>query len=192
MIKALTPWQNNGTDFILASASPRRREILNMIGLKFRVVVSNVREQDYDLPPDELVCALARDKAEAVFADNPDSVVLAADTVVWIDNKILGKPQNRDDAVSMLKLLSGRRHEVYTGYCVLSRDYTACDYVRTSVYFKELSRDIINFYIDTGEPFDKAGGYGIQGKGALLVERIDGDYLNVVGLPVSKIFERDV
>jgi len=160
-----------------------------MLGVKFRVVESGTCEDVCDLPPGELVCMLARKKAEAVFADNPASVVLAADTVVCIDNTILGKPKDRDEAFNMLKLLSGRRHEVFTGYCVLHSGKEICGFERTSVYFRQLDDDMINKYIETGEPFDKAGAYGIQGKGALLVERIDGDYFNVVGLPVSRIFQ---
>lgn len=174
---------------ILASASPRRREILQMAGIDFTVCVSDVDESsDANASPCELVCALARKKAEAVAALHPGKTVLGADTVVCIDGMALGKPKNRNDAHTMLMKLSGRKHEVFTGFCILRGEHCINDYERTAVCFRELGEDEINWYLDTGEPFDKAGAYAIQGKGGLLIRRIEGDYYNVVGLPICRIF----
>lgn len=181
-------------DFILASGSPRRRELLSAIGLEFDVVVSDADESSVskDTSIDIYVQELALLKAAATAKDvlkRKDALIIAADTIVTLDKKILGKPQDEDDAFNMLKSLSGRAHEVYTGYCIMRvRDgFTVCDRVKTEVLFKELDDNLIRRYIKTGEPMDKAGAYGIQGKGALLAEKINGDYFNVVGLPVSAL-----
>ncbi len=181
--------------FILASASPRRRELLENIGLKFDIIVSSQNEDDInkDLPP-ELYCnELALKKASMVAYQIKDkhAVIIAADTIVFADGEILGKPKDDKDAYKMLKLLSSKEHKVYTGICVLrmSDGFSVTRSVSTIVKFKELTDDIIYDYIKTGEPLDKAGAYGIQGKGAVLIKKIDGDYFNVVGLPVSELYD---
>lgn len=179
---------------ILASASPRRSEILKNIGLDFEVLVSDADESSIstECPSELYVQELALLKAAAAAKKagfTKDAVVISADTVVVLDGEILGKPEDKDDAKRMLQMLSGREHDVITGICVLRlKDaFSVCDSVVTRVKFKALSSELIDLYIDTKEPLDKAGAYGIQGKGALLCEKIDGDYFNVVGLPVSKL-----
>ena len=180
---------------ILASASPRRRELLSSMGLEYRVVVSDADESAVSaegVPPDIYVQELALIKAAAaakqVMKDR-NAVIISADTIVVNGGKILGKPEDAQEAFDMLSSLSGHGHKVYTGCCVMRiRDgKTICRSVATDVYFKELSEDKIWRYIATGEPADKAGAYGIQGLGGMLVERIDGDYQNVVGLSVSAL-----
>lgn len=182
--------------YILASASPRRKELLEQIGIKFDIVVSNADESKVgkDMPVMLYVEELAMLKAAAT-ADylrknkRGDFIIISADTVVTLDGKILGKPKNEEGAFSMLCALSGKKHEVFTGICVMrSKDgFSVADYEKTTVYFNELTDEKIRSYIKTGEPMDKAGAYGIQGRGAVLVNRIDGDYFNVVGLPLSKL-----
>lgn len=178
--------------FVLASASPRRRELLGILGIEFAVVVSETDESSVskELEPSLYVQELALLKAAAT-AKNTDknSIVIGADTVVTLDGKILGKPADKDDAFDMLKALSGRGHEVYTGYCVMRRKdgLSVCKAIKTEVIFKNLTDEKIRRYIDTLEPMDKAGAYGIQGLGGLLVEKINGDYQNVVGLPISAL-----
>lgn len=145
-----------------------------------------------DMSVDLYVQELSLLKAAAVAkvaVTRQDAVIISADTIVTLDGKLLGKPKDEEDAFKMLKSLSGRKHDVYTGYCLMrERDaFTVCKSVKTEVYFKELDDNLIRRYIATGEPMDKAGAYGIQGKGALLVDKIDGDYFNVVGLPISSL-----
>ena len=135
--------------------------------------------------PEEAVKELSRQKAREVAARTDGDVVIGADTVVAIGNKILGKPKDKNDAFLMLKSLSGKEHSVFTGVTIIKNDKTETFSVQTKVKYFELSDDEINKYISTNEPFDKAGAYGIQGKGSLLVEKIDGDFFNVVGLPIS-------
>lgn len=181
--------------FILASQSPRRKELLQNVGLEFEVIVSEADEStvsDKDTSPPLYVQELALIKAAATakkVLKNKKAIIIAADTIVTLDGAILGKPKDEKDAERMLVSLSGRRHEVYTGYCVMriKDGYTVCNRVKTDVYFKNLTLEKIRAYIKTNEPSDKAGAYGIQGIGGLLVEKIDGDYANVVGLPVSAL-----
>lgn len=182
------------SEIILASASPRRRELLGNMGLTFTVKVSKADEDGVDtqVPPEIYVQELALLKASAVaktVIDNKNAIIISADTIVVNDGKILGKPKDEGDAKEMLASLSGKTHSVYTGFCVmrLSDAFTVCKNVRTDVVFKNLTEEKIKRYIDTGEPMDKAGSYGIQGLGAMLVDRIEGDYFNVVGLPVSEL-----
>lgn len=182
------------SEIILASASPRRSELLRNMGLDFSVVVSDADEAsvDRDVPPEIYVQELALLKAASTakkITDRKDAIVISADTVVVNNGAILGKPDSEAEAERMLSELSSRTHQVFTGICVLRiRDaYTVCKAVRTDVTFKELSKEKIRRYIDSGEPMDKAGAYGIQGLGAMLAERINGDYFNVVGLPVSAL-----
>lgn len=171
---------------ILASKSPRRKELLSFITTDFIIKTADVDETlEEGISPKEAVEYLSRIKAEP-FADNVNTII-GADTVVAIGNRILGKPTNREDAFHMLRLLSGNTHSVFTGVTVISPDRTETFSVETKVKFFTLSDDEINDYLDTDEPYDKAGAYGIQGKGALLVESIEGDYFNVVGLPVSTL-----
>ena len=172
---------------ILASASPRRKELLTLAGLEYEVVVSQCEEVLPDgITPDKAVEELARQKAEDVFSRNSDAMIIAADTVVALDNTILGKPKDEDDAFSMLSSLSGRKHTVFTGVCIKTKDKTDIFHVATDVEFYDLSEKEIKDYIATKEPMDKAGAYGIQGKGFVLVKGIHGDYFNVVGLPLSE------
>lgn len=177
-------------ELILASASPRREELLKQMGLTFRVIPSNVEEGQPYLPLRDWVLDLATAKAQAIPAAD-DRVVLAADTVVIKEGTVFGKPRDREEAMAMLRQLSGSVHEVMTGVCVLRHPGAASserkvygDVEITKVYFRRLSEREISAYVETGEPLDKAGAYGIQGIGALLVERIEGCYYNVVGLPL--------
>ncbi len=183
---------------VLASASPRRRELLEQIGIKFDIVVSNEPEDEIDksLSPENYTSELALMKAcnvakKLTGTKRKDSLIIAADTVVYSDGKILGKPKDSDDAFRILKSLSGKAHEVYTGICVmrLTDGYATSKSIKTTVKFKELTDKTIKAYIKTGEPVDKAGAYGIQGRGAVLVEEICGDYFNVVGLPLSALYD---
>ena len=183
--------QGEFMDIILASQSPRRREILENLGVNFVCEPSDVDESvDEGMSPDEAVKEISRRKALFCLDNHEDDVfVISADTVVVIDGKIIGKPSDAEDAFEILRSLSGRTHEVYTGYTLCTKSKVFSDICCTKVVFKELSDDEISRYIATKEPLDKAGAYRIQGKGAVFVNEISGDYLNVVGLPVSKIFE---
>lgn len=174
-------------NLILASSSPRRKELLENLQLSFHTVSSDVDETyDPEWSPEDIVMALAHRKAKAVSKEHPASIVIGSDTVVVRDQTILGKPQNREEAFSMLKSLSGRFHSVYTGVAIVSESNECKFFEKTDVEFWELSDEEINDYLDTGEPFDKAGAYGIQGFGSILVKRISGDYFSVVGLPVAR------
>lgn len=175
---------------ILASSSPRRQEILRQIGLDFEVKANEVDETiPVGTPPHEAVSELAYRKAWGTANLEPEAVVIGADTIVLHENRILGKPLNRSDAVETLRSLSGSEHLVITGFCVI--EAATGKVVRanetTRVFFRRLTDAEINAYVDSGEPMDKAGSYGIQGLGAVLVEKIDGCYFNVVGLPVSHL-----
>ncbi len=174
-------------ELILASASPRRKELLGLAGFEFEVITSSVNEViDPVLLPHELVVSLAKQKACDVASKNPGRTVIGADTVVVLDGKILGKPGNKQDAEDMLHMLSGNVHEVYTGVYIVNGDKCKGFFECTRVKFCKLSNEQIKAYVATGEPMDKAGSYGIQGKGCVLVEGIEGDYFNVVGFPVSR------
>ncbi|MBT2688096.1 septum formation inhibitor Maf [Bacillus sp. ISL-47] len=174
-------------NLILASSSPRRKELLKNLHLTFEVSSSDVDESfDPRLTPDEIVKELAFRKAFAVFEKHPDAFVIGSDTVVVKDGNVLGKPSNSEEAFSMLKSLSGTTHSVYTGVSILAPGKQIKFYEKTEVVFWELTDEEINSYIGTGEPFDKAGAYGIQGFGSVLVKSINGDYFSVVGLPVSR------
>ena len=174
-------------ELILASKSPRRRALLEQMGVRsFRVVTPDIDEHmDRDLPPAELVRQISEEKARAVAAQvGPDAIVIAADTVVALDGAVLGKPADQEEAFRMLSILSGCRHQVYTGLTVLRGERVYSVWEETAVTFRSLTGEEIEAYIDTGEPMDKAGAYGIQGLGALFVESIRGDYCNVMGLPL--------
>lgn len=176
-------------NIILASASPRRRELLSLIIDDFRVLVSEFDESSLpaDLAPEDHVVHSACSKARQISWQNRDSLVIGADTIVVVDDEILGKPVDETDAARMLRLLSGRSHEVYSGICIISEEMERQAAERTEVVFRDLSDEMILRYIATGEPKDKAGAYGIQGKGAVLVKCISGCYSNVVGLPLYKL-----
>lgn len=176
---------------ILASKSPRRRDVLEMLECKYRCVPADTDETLVPgMSPADTVILFSSRKAEAVRGEaKADDIILGMDTMVCIDGVLLGKPQDKEDAYRMLRMLSGRRHNVVTGYTVIygGKKETGC--VSTDVYFKPLSDEEINWYISTSEPMDKAGAYGIQGKGSLFVERIDGDYFSVLGFPVCRVFD---
>jgi septum formation protein len=177
---------------ILASNSPRRRDLLTQAGLTFTVIPSEVDEHKVTMSdPNVFVRTLAETKAINIAQKHPSSWVIGADTIVVIENQILGKPDSANAARDMLKRLSGNIHQVFTGYCVCckrkARLFT--DVVKTEVCFKSLSDKEIEWYLQTGEPFDKAGGYGIQGIGSVLVKSIKGSYTNVVGLPVCEVVD---
>lgn len=177
---------------ILASNSPRRGELLRQIGLSFVTAPANVDEQvQAGESPESYVVRVALDKARAAAAMAGSGVIIAADTIVVLDDHILGKPADRHDAELMLSLLSGRTHIVITGLAVIdaAAGKTATGTSLTRVWFRDLSQDEITSYVMTGEPLDKAGAYGIQGKGALFVKQIEGCYYNVVGLPLSLLGE---
>lgn len=181
---------------ILASASPRRQEILKNIGLQFEILVSDADESKIDknaVPVSIYVQELAMLKALAVAKKlkNKNALIIAADTVVYLDGKILGKPKDESDAKNMLKALSGRCHSVFTGVCVMDAKTlkSVCANEETKVYFKELSEERIDDYVRTKEPMDKAGAYAVQGLGGMLVEKTEGDFLNVIGLPAKKLFD---
>lgn len=174
---------------ILASQSPRRRELLGQMGFtdfEIRPAVGEERAEP-GLTPAELVEALSRQKGEEIAKNAADALVIAADTVVAVDGRVLGKPHDRGEAEAMLASLSGRTHTVYTGVTLCCGGEVLCQHEATHVRFRPLTAEEISAYVATGEPMDKAGAYGIQGYGALLVEGIEGDYSNVVGLPVCRL-----
>ncbi|NLP36889.1 MAG: septum formation inhibitor Maf [Firmicutes bacterium] len=181
------------TKIILASASPRRAELLRQIGLDFEVQVSGVSEEGVvDKDPAKLVEKLAIAKALAVAKNQPrrEAVVIAADTVVCVDGTLLGKPKDSREAGEMLRLLSGRSHQVLTGIAVVALPVmkVLSQVEKTEVFMRRLSAAEIDWYLTSGEPYDKAGGYGIQGKAAVFVEKIEGCYFNVVGLPLAALW----
>jgi septum formation protein len=173
---------------VLASSSPRRKELLEKLHIPFAIRSPRTDETvPGNMPPAEVVLELAVRKAKAVAANCQNSCVIGADTIVAIDGEILGKPSGREQAGKMLKALSGRTHSVFTGVAVLYGQSIEAFYEKTDVTFWELSEEEIGRYIDTGEPFDKAGAYGIQEWGSLLVKEIHGDYFSVVGLPLARL-----
>lgn len=199
---------------ILASSSPRRSGLLCSLGVDFSCVVPDISEDKsiFVKEPEKTVQTLAYKKASAVidmlYSDteivkskqlnktvvsdkelSKDYIVISADTIVYHDDEILGKPRNKEEARHMLLSLSGKSHEVYTGICICTKEKSIQDFERTKVYFRELSEDEIERYLLSNEPYDKAGSYGIQERGALFVKKIQGDYFNVVGLPLCRIFE---
>ncbi|KIR02006.1 Septum formation protein Maf [Lachnospiraceae bacterium TWA4] len=180
---------------VLASGSPRRRELLDQAGYNYQVVVSDVDEETDLTNPKEYVLELSRRKAKDVYqklVKTDKMVVIGADTVVSLNDKILGKPKDYEDAYQMLKSLSGQTHHVYTGVSLvyydgdklIEKSFCEC----TQVLFYPMSHEEITWYLDTKEPFDKAGSYGIQGKGGIFVKEIRGDYNNVVGLPLARLY----
>ena len=175
---------------ILASKSPRRCELLQNIGLEFEIIPDDSPEIFREnLSPEELCMAIAKDKGDNVYRDNNlnEELVISADTIVVIDGTVLGKPKNSEDAVRMLNLLSGREHSVFTALYIRQGERTSLTSTETKVRFKKLTEEEILWYVSTGECDDKAGAYGIQNLGSLLIEGINGDYFNVVGLPICTL-----
>lgn len=177
---------------ILASGSPRRKEILQQVGLSFEVVKSQVEEVITKTDPAEIVMELSLQKAKDVakHCDLETSIVLGADTVVAYQGNILGKPKDEEDAMRMLAMLSGQKHSVFTGVSLVSKEKIESFYVETLVEFYPLTEKEIKDYVESKEPMDKAGSYGIQGKAAAFIKGIEGDYYNVVGLPISKTMKK--
>ena len=176
---------------ILASGSPRRAEILTAVGWPFEVVTSGIDESQHaGESPSDYVRRLAREKADAAAARREVGLILAADTTVVVDDHLLAQPEDDDDARRMLTLLSGKWHEVLTGVALLRiGGGSKMGVERTRVRFAELSQEEIDWYVSTGEPKGKAGAYGIQGKAALFIKEIEGDYFNIVGLPIRLVYE---
>jgi septum formation protein len=174
---------------VLASASPRRQELLRNANISFEVQPADINEDPLPNEPAK-ACAerLARGKAQAIAQKRPNEAVLGGDTVVMIDNEILNKPVDARDAARMLRLLSGRTHQVVTGVCLVVRGQCELVSETTSVTMSEISEEEIAAYVATGEPMDKAGAYAIQGRASRWIPRIEGDYSNVVGLPVARIY----
>ncbi|MGB9812542.1 MAG: Maf family protein [Thermovenabulum sp.] len=175
---------------VLASSSPRRIELLKQIGLTFEVVPADIEEEIFkDLTPKELVERLAKEKVLNASLKVKNSIVVGADTVVVLEDKILGKPKSKEEALNMLLLLSGKWHKVFSGIAVMDSDSKKLfsDVEETKVKFRRISTEEAMKYVETGEPMDKAGAYAIQGKGAVFIEKIEGCYYNVVGLPIYRL-----
>jgi len=174
---------------LLVSSSPRRKEILSMVGLPFRVLKASVEEEILPSPVETAV-KNAEKKVLSVKDEQKKEIALAADTIVVLDGKILGKPKDEREAVEFLKQLSGRWHTVITGFSLRFSDgKLVSSYEESKVKFKRLSLSEVEWYVSTGESLDKAGAYGIQGIGALFIEKIEGDFFNVMGLPISRIYD---
>ena len=176
---------------ILASNSQRRQEILKDAGFNFRVITSNIEETSDKKIITEKILDIAEKKMEQIAKNNVNEFILAADTVVELDKNIFGKPKDREEAFKFLKLLSGKIHKVITAYVFknISKNILIREVVISEVKFFDLDDETINWYLDTGEPFDKAGAYGIQGYGRVLVEKIDGDYYSIMGFPISNFLK---
>ncbi|MEA1936263.1 MAG: Maf family protein [Thermodesulfobacteriota bacterium] len=177
---------------ILASASPRRRELLKLVGLNFEIIPSDADEAFLKgETPEEHVLRLSEEKASTISSHNPDAWVLGADTIVIINREVLGKPVAVDEAREMLQKLSAKKHKVITGFCLIRKntDIMIRDTVESTVVFKEIPEDEIAWYVRTKEPYDKAGGYAVQGMGAFFIKEIHGSYTNVVGLPICEVME---
>lgn len=181
-------------EIILASGSPRRKELLAQIGIAFQVIKSNAEEKITKTAPEEIVKDLSCQKGSDVAAGIEEGIILGADTIVCLDHEIMGKPKDRADAYQMLERLQGRSHSVFTGVTLIKKEAGQETEVRsfaveTKVHVHEMSKEEIETYLDTGDPFDKAGSYGIQGPFAAYVDGIEGDYNNVVGLPIAAVYQ---
>lgn len=177
-------------EIVLASASPRRRELLGHLGLPFIVHAANVDERVAEpMAPAALVEHLASIKAAAVVPTYPEHLIIGADTIVVVDGEILGKPVDRAHAIAMLQRLQGREHQVLTGVALRQGARSSVTHEQTTVRFRSLSAGEIERYVDSGDPMDKAGAYGIQGRAGAMIEGIQGDYFNVVGLPLCRLVQ---
>lgn len=176
-------------DIVLASGSPRRAQLLRQIGLDFRIEPSSVEEIFEAVPPEQNAVRLSELKARDVASRYPESIVIGADTIVVVGDRVIGKPESTREAADMLALLSGRTHVVVSGFCLLRLADNRCvtDYEKTTVSFKPLTAEEITDYVATGSPMDKAGGYGIQDRGAVFVDRIEGCFYTIMGLPAAKL-----
>ena len=176
---------------ILASNSKRRHEILRDMGFNFKVLTSDIEEISDKEEISEMILDIAEKKLDKIAKENVSEFVLAADTVVELEGRIFGKPKSREEAESFLKILSGKTHKVITAYVLknISKNIIIKDVVISKVKFFDLDDETINWYLDTSEPFDKAGAYGIQGKGRVLVEKIEGDYFAIMGFPISNFLK---
>lgn len=173
---------------ILASGSPRRKALLKKCGIKFTVVESNTMEYfDPKLKPQELVEKLSLEKAKLVYKKYSESIIIAADTIVECDGKILGKPKDKKDARQMLEFLSGKTHSIFTGFAIIDDNKVITKSQETKIYMKMLKKSDIDDYLNTEEPYDKAGAYAIQEKGNALIEKIEGDFDSAVGLPINTL-----
>jgi septum formation protein len=179
-------WKNK---YILASQSPRRKELLQLLDIDFTIIKSDIEEiVEEGIPFEQVVMDLARQKAQDIAKDHPDSTVLGFDTLVIFKDQALGKPQDRDDAFRMLQMLSGHTHTVITGCALVCCEEVHTLYDQADVTFAPMSDEEIQEYLDTGEPFDKAGSYGIQGYGAKYISKVNGDYYSVMGVPLHKLY----
>ena len=179
-------------EVILASGSPRRRELMAGLGVNYEVrILPDVDESYPDtLQGEEIPLYIAKEKADAYIPMmQPDELIITADTIVWLDGKVLGKPRDREDALQMLRTMSGRTHKVFTGVCITTTDWQRSFTAQTEVRFATLSEDEIIYYVDNFKPMDKAGAYGVQEWiGFIGVENISGSYYNIMGLPVQKLY----
>ena len=178
--------------FILASASPRRKELLRSVRLKLKIIPAHVDETHINgESPQTHVRRLSIDKATVIADQHPKALVLGADTIVVIDGLILGKPKNKSQARAMLERLSNRQHTVFTGFTIVSAGFgiSKTKVVRSAVRFKKISPEEMDWYVNCDEPYDKAGGYAVQGKGAYFIKAIRGSYTNVIGLPLCEVLE---
>lgn len=179
----------NHKPIILASASPRRKELMEDTQLPFTIIPAVGDEQlDETLPIEIAIEEIAKEKALSVAQNHPDSIVIGADTMVILDGKALGKPKDANHAYEILSALSGKKHKVVTGVAMIDGEYQEVYHETTQVEFYDLEQELIDWYLSTQEPFDKAGAYGIQGYGKLLVASIQGDYYNVMGLPIARVY----
>jgi len=182
---------NNIIKIILASQSPRRYDLLNMIGLKFEVKPSNIAEKNHNkLQPLDYALFNAKEKAKVVSEKYPDALIISADTIVIYDNQILEKPEDENHAFDILNKLNGNEHQVITafGIVIKNKNISIFDYETTQVIFRQLTPEKIKEYVKTGESLDKAGAYGAQGLGSLLIDRVEGCFYNVVGFPIGKFY----
>jgi septum formation protein len=174
---------------LLSSGSPRRKELLSFLGIDFQIKVPHIPEiQKPGETPEQFCSRISREKAEKVSHEYPDSLIIGADTIVVVGNRILGKPRDIDEARDFLLLLQGKEHEVLTGYTIISGKNYRTNVVLTKVLFKEMSPEEITWYISTEEPMDKAGAYAVQGIGSMFIDSIRGSYTNVIGLPLSHLY----
>jgi septum formation protein len=178
-----------GGDIILASQSPRRAFLLKQIGLEFRQIPSGIVETENQMSPVDFVLSYSMKKAKKVFTRFPDSFVIGVDTIVWFNNQILYKPRDRSQAKEFLQKLSGNCHTVLSGVSICTKQVEISDVEKTKVYFNKISQTDIEEYLDTKEPFDKAGAYGIQGFGSQFIKKIDGCYFNVMGFPIPLFYK---